>query len=122
MTTAFVDGTVFVGDGRILEHANVFVEGDRIVKVAEGSMPIPRDVVRKISLAGHTLLPGFIDSHVHLCLDGSPDPVGAAMSETLPMTALKAAQFAHRTLMGGVTSVRDMGGREGIDLSLREQR
>lgn len=120
MTTAFVDGTVFVGDGQILEHANVFVEGDRIVKVAEGSMAIPRDVARKISLAGHTLLPGFIDSHVHLCLDGSADPVGAAMSEKLPMTALKAAQFAHRTLMGGVTSVRDMGGREGIDLSLRD--
>jgi imidazolonepropionase-like amidohydrolase len=36
------------------------------------------------------------------------------------MTTLKAARFARQTLMAGVTSVRDMGGREEIDLVLRD--
>jgi len=65
MATAFVDGRVFVGDGRILEHATVLVDGERIVKVAEGNVPIPKDAL-KIPLGDRTLLPGFIDCHVHL--------------------------------------------------------
>ncbi len=36
MTIAFVDGRVFIGDGQILEHATVLVDGERIVKVAQG--------------------------------------------------------------------------------------
>lgn len=119
MTTAFVDGSVFVGDGRILEHATVLVEGERIVKVAEGNVPIPKDAC-KIPLAGRMLLPGFIDCHVHLCLDGSADPVTLLMGEPLPLTTLKAAQFARQTLMAGITSVRDLGGKDGIDLIIRD--
>ena len=41
MTTAFVNGRVFVGDGKVLEHATVLVEGDRIVKVGKGKTPVP---------------------------------------------------------------------------------
>jgi imidazolonepropionase-like amidohydrolase len=119
MTTAFTNGTVFVGDGKVLEHATVIVDGDRIAKVGKGKMPIPRGA-SKISLEGATLFPGFIDCHVHLCLDGSPDPVATLMKDPLPMTTLKASQLAHKTLMGGVTMVRDMGGRGGIDLCLRD--
>jgi imidazolonepropionase-like amidohydrolase len=119
MTTAFVDGPVVVGDGRILEHATVLLDGERIVKVADGDVRIPKDT-RKIPLEGRTLLPGFIDCHVHLCLDGSPDPVTLLMAEPLPMTTLKAAQFARQTLMAGVTSVRDLGAKDGIDLIIRD--
>lgn len=119
MTTAFVNGTVFVGDGKVLEHATVIVEGDRIVKVGKGKTPIPKGA-SKISLEKGTLFPGFIDCHVHLCLDGSPDPVATLMKDAVPITTLKASQLALRTLMSGVTMVRDMGGRDGIDLCLRE--
>ena len=119
MTTAFVNGTVFVGDGRILEHATVLVEGERIVKVDEGNISIPEEA-NSIPLDGRTLFPGFIDCHVHLCSDASKDPITALMSEPPPITTLKAAQFARQTLMAGITSVRDMGGRDGIDLSIRD--
>ena len=93
MTIAFLDGRVFVGDGRILEHATVLVEGERIVKVEEGNVAIPNDA-DKIPLDGRTLLPGFIDCHVHLCLDGSPDPVSAGLAEPMTLCALRAADFA----------------------------
>jgi len=119
MTTAFVDGPVFIGDGRILEHATVLVDGERIVNVAEGNVPIPKDAI-KIPLAGRTLLPGFIDCHVHFCLDSSADPITSSMREPLPLTTLKAAKFARQTLMAGVTSVRDLGGKDGIDLTIRD--
>jgi imidazolonepropionase-like amidohydrolase len=110
---------VFVGDGRVLEHATVLVEGERIVKVEEGNAAIPNDA-HKIPLDGRTLLPGFIDCHVHLCLDGSPDPVSASLAEPMTISALRAADFARQTVMAGVTSVRDMGGKDGIDIGLKQ--
>ena len=119
MATAFVDGPVIVGNGRIIEHATVIVEDERIVKVAEGNVNLPKDA-RKIPMDGQMLLPGFIDSHVHLCLDSSPDPMTSVLSESSTMTALKAANFAGQTLLAGVTSVRDMGGKDGIDLGIRQ--
>jgi imidazolonepropionase-like amidohydrolase len=109
MTTAFINGKVFVGDGKVLEHATVIVEGDRIVKMEKAKTPVPRGA-NKISLEEGTLFPGFIDCHVHLCLDGSADPVTTLFKDPLPTTTLKASRLAHKTLMNGVTMVRDMGG------------
>jgi imidazolonepropionase-like amidohydrolase len=119
MAIAFVDGTVVVGDGRVLEHTTVFVEDERIIKVAEGNIKIAKGA-RTIPMDGQVLLPVFIDSHVHLCLDASPDPMTSALSESPTITAFKAANSAKQTLLAGVTSVRDMGGKDGIDLGLRQ--
>ena len=113
MLTAFIGGRVFVGDGSVFEHGAVLVEGERILKVSEGEIPVPKDA-RRIALDGRTLLPGFIDCHVHFCLDGSPDPVGTLVREHASLVTLKAAESARRTLLAGVTSVRDMGGKDGI--------
>jgi imidazolonepropionase-like amidohydrolase len=119
MATAFVDGTVIVGDGRVLEHATVVVEGERIVKVNKGHIKMAGNA-QTIPMDGQVLLPGFIDSHVHLCMDASPDPMISALTESHTITALKAANFAKQTLLAGVTSVRDMGGKDGIDLGLKQ--
>lgn len=119
MHTVFVNGPVFIGDGRVLDKASVLVKGDRIVKVSGREPSLPKKA-RVIDLSGHTLFPGFIDCHVHLCLDASPDPVSKLAAEPSPMTTLKAARFAQETLIRGVTTVRDMGGKDGIDLALRD--
>ncbi len=119
MPIAFVDGRVVVGNGKVLERASVLVEGDRIAKVAARNFKIPKGCPR-ISLNGGTLLPGFIDAHVHLCLDGSPDPMTAFLNTSLAVSILKAANFARETLMAGVTTIRDMGAKDGIDLGLRQ--
>ena len=119
MKIAFVDGRVIVGDGRLIENATVLVEDGTILKVVQNSLHIPKDN-QKISLEGRTLLPGFIDAHIHICMDGSPDPMTACLSEPPTITALKAAESARRTLMAGITTVRDMGGNGGIDFGLRQ--
>jgi imidazolonepropionase-like amidohydrolase len=118
MITAFVDGPVFIGDGRVLESAAVLVENDRIVRVAGTKSAIPKEA-RKVSLQGSTLLPGFIDCHVHLCTDASADPMGSLAAQSPPATTILAAQFARDTLLSGITTVRDMGGKDGIDIAVR---
>ncbi|MGD9138073.1 MAG: amidohydrolase family protein [Desulfobacterales bacterium] len=119
MRIAFVDGRVIVGDGRMIENATVLVENGNILKIAKNSLNIPKNT-RKISLEHRTLLPGFIDAHIHICMDGSSDPMTASLTESPTITALKAAESARRTLMAGITTVRDMGGKDGIDFGLRQ--
>ncbi len=119
MITAFVNGPVFVGDGRFFDKGTVIVEGERIVRVAEGNASIPVDAHR-IDLCDRMLLPGFIDCHVHLCLDGSANPEAAVSRYNLPMLTLQTSEFARNTLMAGVTTVRDMGGIEFVDISIRD--
>ncbi|MBW1721486.1 MAG: amidohydrolase family protein [Deltaproteobacteria bacterium] len=119
MKWAFVNGRIIVGDGRLFERGTVLVEGERITKVTEGNTPpIPGDA-EIVSLEGRTLMPGFIDCHVHLCLDAGPDPVGSCLTDPLPIIVLKAADAARRTLMAGVTTVRDLGGKAGIDIQIK---
>ena len=118
-TVFFVDGLIVVGNGNIFERGTILVEGERIVRVSEREIPIPKSA-RRIELNGCSLLPGFIDCHVHLCHDGSSDPYATLRNDPAPMTEIRAIQHARSTLNGGITSVRDLGGRDGITLALRD--
>ncbi|HTY77147.1 MAG TPA: amidohydrolase family protein [Candidatus Bathyarchaeia archaeon] len=94
----------------------VVVEGDRITQVVDGARA-PRG--RRIDLAGCTLLPGLINCHVHLCFGGEPDPISAVRDEPPGLTALKVLRRAQETLETGVTTVRDLGGRDYVELAVR---
>ncbi len=72
MKTIFFGGTVFIGNGEILDNAIVEVDNERIVNVSFNKKNFPKKS-KKIEITGCTLLPGFIDCHVHLCLDSSAD-------------------------------------------------
>ena len=119
MKTAFVNGRVFVGNGTILEHATVIVEDSRIIDILNTAQRLSQEI-RQIPIGNDTLFPGFIDCHVHLTMDGSPDPIASLAVEPLAITTLKGAQNARKTLAAGITTVRDLGGKDGIDLALRQ--
>src|SRR6266487_4108989 len=72
----------------------VVVEQGRIAQVVDISRA-PR--ARRIDLEGHTLLPGLINCHVHLCLGAEADPVRALKDDPAPLTALKALRHAQRS-------------------------
>jgi imidazolonepropionase-like amidohydrolase len=94
----------------------VVVEGSRIAAVVEeGAAPAGR----RLRLDGLTLLPGLINSHVHLCLGAEPDPVSRLREEPLALTAVKMAVRARETVEAGVTTVRDLGGRDYAELAVR---
>jgi imidazolonepropionase-like amidohydrolase len=117
MTTALSASWLF-DEGRLVADPVVFVEGTRVIAVDYGSPPADGGAV--VDLAGATLLPGLIDTHVHLAFDASADPVAAlaARDEAETLAAMTAA--ARTALRGGVTTVRDLGDRDYLALRLRD--
>jgi len=94
----------------------VVVEGDRITQVVDDARA-PRG--RRIDLSGCTLLPGLINCHVHLCFGAEADPVRVMRDEPYALTALKVLRRAQETVEAGVTTVRDLGGRDYAEFAVR---
>ena len=63
--TAFQGARVIVGDGRVLDNATIIVDGARISRVGAGNVQVPPGATR-VDLTGKTVMPGIVDSHVHL--------------------------------------------------------
>ena len=64
-----------------------------------------------IDVSDRTVMPGIIDCHVHLSIDGDADPIGQVVNDTAAMSVLRMARNAERTIAAGVTTVRDLGAR-----------
>jgi len=95
----------------------VVVENGRIADVVEESRAPAGTTLR---LDGLTLLPGLFNCHVHLSFGGEPDPSVALRSDSYAMTVIKAALRARQTVEAGVTTVRDLGGRDYAELAVRD--
>src|SRR5688572_10272975 len=64
--TAYENARVIVGDGRVIDSATLLVQGDRITQAGPtASVRVPAGATR-VSLAGKTVMPMLIDTHVHL--------------------------------------------------------
>lgn len=101
-----------------IERGLLVVEDDTILALGEeGRVNIPSDAT-VYNLQGKTLLPGFIDAHTHILLDASRDPMGALVHESPTYSTIKAINSLEKTLLSGVTTIRDLGGLDYIDLEL----
>jgi imidazolonepropionase-like amidohydrolase len=107
-----VDGT----GAEPVRGRSVVVEKGVITAVVEDGRA-PRG--NGLDLAGHTLLPGLINCHVHLCFGAEADPVRPMREEPLALTAIKALLRARETARAGVTTVRDLGGRDYVEIAVR---
>jgi len=95
----------------------VLVEDGRITEVRTGPAPAEVEV---LDLGEATLLPGLIDTHVHLAFDAGLDPVSALAARDDDAVLESMAQAAAAQLRAGVTTVRDLGDRDYLALRLRE--
>ena len=108
-----IDGT---GAPPVRDRA-VVITDRRIVDVVADRLPRDGTV---LDLGGLTLLPGLINCHVHLCLAGDADPSRTLADESYAATVVNAVVRAQRTVEAGVTTVRDLGGREYAEIAVRD--
>jgi imidazolonepropionase-like amidohydrolase len=113
----------FVWDGRrgsSIPMGAVLIEDGRIRAVgsaAEIATAAPAEV---FDFPDATLLPGLIDSHAHLSMDGSLDNYLDRMSDGVDVLMSRAAEMMTRALVSGVTTCRCLGDREFLDVACKE--
>lgn len=104
----------------VLSPGIVVVRGNRIL-AAGPSAAIPADA-KVIDLGDATLLPGLIDAHTHLAFEMGTNYIADFFAGTFRHSTEQAhfaALYARRTLEAGVTTVRDLGSFEYLDVGLR---
>ncbi|QVM85200.1 metal-dependent hydrolase family protein [Novosphingobium decolorationis] len=111
-------GTLFDGEAT-RSNVSIVIADDRIVAVEDGF--VTREGADVIDLSGETVLPGFIDTHDHVTMGYSgKNPVAERAQKTDIDTALEAVAYARATLLGGFTSIRDVGGETSIVVGLKK--
>jgi imidazolonepropionase-like amidohydrolase len=105
-------GMLLDGKGGVLRNANIVVQGSKIVKID------PNAVNPTYDLRTLTVLPGLIDTHVHITGHFGKDGRASNRGETPEQQAYYTAENAYATLMAGFTTVQSVGAT--ADVPLRE--
>jgi imidazolonepropionase-like amidohydrolase len=114
----FVNGLVLDGLGGAIESGWVEVDGNHITGIGRGAeLGRPADDARVIDLDGRTIMPGLIDTHVHMA---GGDYFPGYEQEAIGIAAIRTTEAARRSLMAGLTTVRTAASRDFLDLDIRD--
>ncbi|MEP3390181.1 MAG: amidohydrolase family protein [Reichenbachiella sp.] len=99
------------------KERTIVIDAGRIAEVKNGfASPAKEDAL--IDLREYTVLPGFIDMHVHLEHETGKNKYMNKFTQNPEDKAFESVVYAERTLLAGFTTVRDLGG-SGVNISLR---
>lgn len=105
---------VLDGKGRVLHNTSIVIEGSRIAALYTTDDPKAGPV--DYDLRGLTVLPGWIDAHVHITWSFGKDGKNANEGAATPEAAYQAASNAWVTLMAGFTTVQNLGSPTTVPL------
>ncbi len=100
------------------ENAVIVIRGRHIDFVGDAAQwhQEEHEHLTTLDLRGRFVLPGLIDCHVHLAMDGRPD---SRLQGEWAWATLLMLKHAQNSLAAGITTVRDVGGRHGLEFSVR---
>ncbi len=111
-------GSLIDGESnKVRKEVTIVVNGNKITSIQDSYL-VPRGTGEVVDLKAYTIMPGFIDMHVHLENETSPDKYLRKFTQSDVDLAFQSTVYAKRTLMAGFTTVRDLGGT-GVNISLR---
>lgn len=110
-------GRIIDGSGGEAAEQTIVVEGNKILRVETGYTGAAAGA-EVVDLKAMTVLPGFIDLHVHVESELNPKAYSERYTLNPADVALRATTYMRRTLDAGFTTVRDLGG-SGVNVSLR---
>ena len=100
--------------------STIVIENGRVSRI-EGGFTAPPAGTRLIDLRDAYVLPGLIDSHVHLDSDAGGDAAFVErLSDSAPAKTLRALANGRKTILAGFTTVRNLGDESGATLALRD--
>ena len=106
--------------GKIVNNPAILIIGNKIKTVGTiGEIKIDADV-EKIHLEGKTLLPGFMDMHVHLASASKDISFLESRLQSVPRKTVNAVKNANTTLLAGFTTVRNVGASDYTVIAVRE--
>lgn len=105
-------------NGKVLTNKTIVVSGKSIKSIDDGFLNTTDSTIKVIDLKSKTVMPGWIDMHVHLESETSPTAYLEEFTLNEADVAYNAEVLAKTTLMAGFTTVRDLGG-SGVNVSLR---
>jgi imidazolonepropionase-like amidohydrolase len=111
---------VLTGDQAVTDGAVVI--GDRTVSWVGPAAALPGEYLTlpRTDYPGSTIMPGLIDSHVHLGFDGGPTPAARMRGSTDEQQLVLMLHNARQLLGVGVTTARDLGARAYLDVVVRD--
>lgn len=101
-----------------VEDQSIVISGDRVDRIEPGFVEI--EGATTIDLTGHFVLPGLIDSHVHLTSELNPQRRLQNVTFSDADWAIDGVRNARRTLLAGFTTVQDVGGNLDAIVALRD--
>lgn len=120
---AFIGGILIDGTGKEpLKNSIVVVEDDKIKDVGqEGDVKIPENA-EVIDIYNMTIMPGLIDTHIHICMDGEPKGlIERTVNQNCMLALVKGVSYLSRTLRRGITTAQDGGsGFNWMEVALRD--
>ncbi len=118
MLKCLQNATIIDGTGRILENHSLLVKNEEIQALGrKEEIEVPEKPM-VYDLTGKYLLPGIIDTHIHLDMHGLPDTYHESLVEH-KLRTIRAAIEMSNTARAGVTTVRNMGSAHSIDIAVK---
>lgn len=105
-----------------MTRGGILIEDGQIIDVGPAIGRESLGGVRVVDVAGRWVMPGLIDTHIHLSFDGGPRPIERFLEDGVdPGFARRLAASAETALRSGTTTIRDLGGPDTELFELRDQ-